>query len=295
VSCRERRDAIFLHAAEALEDDERRALAAHLDTGCARCATVLAEAREALALLALSVDGVAPSDASRDRLLRRITGGASASERQGGRFAGARARRASDPGLRIALAAGIGVLAGAGLAAALAWRLAVAPLSARSAELEHALAAAVAELAELRDALADDRGELHALEAEARLAAEQVRLLRADGLEVMALAPADAAGAASGRIFWEPDDYACYFHAERLPAPGPGRSYVLWVVSARGEFFAAASFTPDARGEVALTTKLPRGFAPVARTLVTEEPSEHGEAPTGAAHLLGTVTKAGRS
>jgi hypothetical protein len=108
-------------------------------------------------------------------------------------------------------------------------------------------------------------------------------------------AKCSAGGGASGRIFWEPDDYACYFHAEQMPALAPGRTYVLWVVSARDEFFAAASFAPDQRGEVELLTKLPKGFAPVARTLVTDEPREYGKAPTGAVHLLGAVTRAGRS
>ena len=199
------------------------------------------------------------------------------------------------PSRRVALAAGIGLLLGAGLAAALAWRLAVAPLSAKSVALEAALEAANAELAELREALADEDAEMHALEAGARLAAEQLRLLRAPELEVMALSGAGSAAGASGRIFWELDDYACYFHAEQMPAPEPGRTYVLWVVSTRGELFAAASFAPDPRGEVGLMTKLPKDFPPVARTLVTDEPREYGKAPTGAVHLLGAVTRAGRS
>ena len=75
---------------------------------------------------------------------------------------------------------------------------------------------------------------MHALEAGARLAAEQLRLLRASELEVMALS-GRAPGRRLGRIFWELDDYACYFHAEQMPAPEPGRTYVLWVVSTRDE------------------------------------------------------------
>ena len=80
-----------------------------------------------------------------------------------------------------------------------------------------------------------------------------------------------------------------------MPALEPGRTYVLWVVSARDELLAAASFAPDARGEVGLLTKLPKDFPPVVRTLVTDEPREYGKTPTGAVHLLGEVPKAGRS
>jgi Anti-sigma-K factor rskA, C-terminal len=283
MSCRARRDTILLYAADALEEDERRELVAHLETGCAVCSAACVEARETLALLALSLDRVAPPEGARDRLLGRVAAGAAAPGRADG------ARR------RVALAAGIGLLLGAGLAAALAWRLAVAPLSAKSGAAEDALAAATAELAELRAALAEGDAEMHALEEEARIAAEQVRLLRAPRLEVMTLAAAGSAAGASGRIFWKLDDYACYFHAEQLPALAPGRTYVLWVVSARDELFAAASFAPGPQGEVGLLTQLPKEFPPVVRTLVTDEPREYGKAPTGAVHLLGTVTKAGRS
>ena len=296
MSCHARRDAIFLHAADVLEDDERRELVAHLETGCSPCFAALVEARETLALLALSLDGVAPSEGPRDRLLRRVAAGAAALERrEGAAFAVVRAGSESGAGRRGALAAGLGLLLGAGLASALAWRLAVAPLAAKSGALEVALEAASAELTELREALEDEDAEMHALEAEARIAAEQLRLLRAPELEVMELSAAGSAGGASGQIFWELDDYACYFHAEQMPALGPGRTYVLWVVSARDELFAAASFAPDRRGEVGLLTRLPKDFPPVVRTLVTDEPREYGKAPTGAVHLLGAVTRGGRS
>jgi hypothetical protein len=285
VSCRERRDAIFLYAAGALEDDERREIAAHLETGCPRCADALSEASAALAQLVESLDRVAPPEGSKERLLARIAAASIPALPRGPALAARRAKGATGADRRAALVAGVGLLLGASVSAALAWRLAVAPLQAERAALEQALGAATAELAE-------QDSEMHALEADARHAAEQLRLLRASDLEVMELTGAMSEREASGRIFWERDDYRCYFHAERMAVPAPGRTYVLWVVSARGEFFAVASFAPDARGEVALLTKLPKGLSPIARSLVTDEPSEHGERPTGSVHLRGGATKA---
>ena len=275
TACRDRREAIFLLAAGVLESGEEHDVASHLATGCARCAGALAEAREALSLLPQSLDPVTPPAGVRARLLARATGGA--------RTPRVRPRRLALR--RAVLAASLGLAIGAGAASLAAWRYAVAPLRAERAALERRLAALQVDVAALERDVADQDRDLAELEAEAELAADALHLLRADDVEAMALTAGGAGRSASARVFWERADYGCYFHGEGLAAPAPGRTYVLWVVSERGAIFAAGSFSPDARGEAAFVTRIPKDLAPIARALVTEEPVAHGAAPTGAVQL----------
>jgi hypothetical protein len=298
MTCRERRDAIFLFAADALEESEERELAAHLASGCLRCAGALADAREALALIAQSLAPVPPPAGSRERLLARIGASPRAAAAAATGAAAVRALpapRRSPLWRRAAIAASIGLVVGASAGTLASWRWLLAPLSAERTALERELAAAREDAEELARAVAEQDRDLAALEDETRLAAEALRLLRTDDLEVMQLSAGDSAGGASARIFWDRATYGCYFHAEGMTAPTPGRRYVLWLVTARGEPLAAGSFAPDAHGEATVVTRLPRQLAPIVRALVTEEAGEHGETPAGDVRLQGSATRLGRS
>jgi anti-sigma-K factor RskA len=72
LTCTERRDAIFLLAAEQLDGAERAELRAHLDTDCPRCLGSLTTAQAALAKLALTLEPIEPPSALRDRLRARV-------------------------------------------------------------------------------------------------------------------------------------------------------------------------------------------------------------------------------
>jgi anti-sigma-K factor RskA len=72
LTCTERRDAIFMLAAEQLEGVERNELRAHLDTDCPRCLGALTTAQAALAKLALALEPIEPPTALRDRLRARV-------------------------------------------------------------------------------------------------------------------------------------------------------------------------------------------------------------------------------
>ena len=122
MTCAERREAIFLHAAGDLDAAESAELRAHLDEGCPRCLGALAEANAMLASLALSLEPVDPPAALRVRL-------AAAIERDGRGAAPAR-----PVFLRMALAAGIAALLAFGAGMALT-QLRVGELEARLAEL----------------------------------------------------------------------------------------------------------------------------------------------------------------
>jgi hypothetical protein len=123
LTCDERRDAIFLHAADALDPGEAAELRAHLDAGCPRCLGALAEAQATLASLAVSLDPLDPPDGLRARVLARIDAEARAAKPPRARFA------------PVALAAGIAALVAFGVGTALT-RARVAELERTLAELE---------------------------------------------------------------------------------------------------------------------------------------------------------------
>ena len=72
MTCEERREAIFLHAAGELESAESAELRAHLDSGCPRCLGALAEANALLAQLALSLEPIDPPAVLRAKLAASI-------------------------------------------------------------------------------------------------------------------------------------------------------------------------------------------------------------------------------
>jgi anti-sigma-K factor RskA len=120
LTCAERRDAIFLHAAGELDPAESAELRAHLDSGCPRCLGALAEAQALLASLALALDPLEPPPGLRERVRARVAAEA------------VNARPRSTGLARLALAAGI--------AALVAFGVGVAVTRVRVAELERTLA-----------------------------------------------------------------------------------------------------------------------------------------------------------
>jgi anti-sigma-K factor RskA len=72
VTCAERRDSIFLLAADALEPAEAEALRGHLSTGCPICAGALAEAQATLGEVAGAIAPVAPPLDTLNKLMSRI-------------------------------------------------------------------------------------------------------------------------------------------------------------------------------------------------------------------------------
>jgi anti-sigma-K factor RskA len=71
--CSERKDQIFLFAADQLEVAEAEELRRHLATGCPICAGVLGEAEAMLAQVAGEVERVEPSVQTREQLMHRVT------------------------------------------------------------------------------------------------------------------------------------------------------------------------------------------------------------------------------
>jgi anti-sigma-K factor RskA len=274
MDCEQRRDLLILYAVEALEPAESAALAAHLATGCPRCAGGLVEAQAVLGHLPLVLDPLPPSAEVRAALMRRIA---------------AAPRRAPAAGpVRAEDAAPVSPRAGAWitpwirpvLAAAAAALVTAVALGVPSQRARQALLARVS---------AQDR-EIARLQEAMRDAAETVRVLRSPAVRVVALSGAGPQPQAAARIFWDQSRRTWHFYAAALRPPGPGRTYQLWFITPAQAKIPAATFDVDPSGEAALEIALPPGLEAIALAAVTDEPAGGSPQPTGSIHLAGAVS-----
>ena len=97
----------------------------------------------------------------------------------------------------------------------------------------------------------------------------------------------DGVRAPSARMFWDQSVNQWTFVAHNLPAPKTGRTYQLWLVTAKDKI-SAGTFSPDPRGDalVRATYVLPKGA--LAAVAVTDEPMAGSAQPTTTPVILGT-------
>jgi anti-sigma-K factor RskA len=270
MTCDERRDRLMLYAADALDSAERATLAAHLASGCPRCAGSLAEAEAVLAHLPMALDPVAPSEGVRATLMRRVA----AEPRTTGKVIpmpapperGARPRPAGD-WLRPALAA---------LAASLVTAVALTVPGERARrELLAQLETQDREIVRLREAV--------------EASAETVRVLRSPAVRVVSLSGTGPQPQAAARVFWDTTRRTWHFYAASLRPPGAGRTYQLWFITPGQEKISAGTFDVDAQGEASVEVAIPPGLDAIAVAAVTDEPAGGSPQPTGSIHLAGAV------
>ncbi|MEO8335171.1 MAG: anti-sigma factor [bacterium] len=97
----------------------------------------------------------------------------------------------------------------------------------------------------------------------------------------------DGIRAPSARMFWDQSVNAWTFVAHNLPVPRTGRTYQLWLVTAK-EKINAGTFSPDSSGNavVRATYNLPKDA--LAAVAVTDEPSAGSPQPTTTPIIVGT-------
>ena len=269
MSCDERRDLLMLYAADALEPAEREALAAHLATGCPRCAGGLAEAEATIAHLPLALEAVTPSESVRAALMLRV--------RSGARPVPFAPPAGAQPDDRSPSRAGTWLRPT--LAALAATMVTAVALSVPATQARRAL------LARLET---QDR-EIVRLRGAVEAAAETVRVLRSPAVRVVSLSGTETQPQAAARIFWDRSRRTWHVYAAALRPPGPGRTYQLWFITTAKEKIPAATFDVDARGEAALDVVIPAGLDAIDVAAVTDEPTGGSPQPTGSIHLAGAV------
>jgi len=147
------------------------------------------------------------------------------------------------------------------------------------------------------------RAELQAARAEAaatgvRLASLQQASDRSESAFAVLVAPdvarIDLAGqpgqapSASARAFWS-RARGMVFSATSLPAPPPGRTYQVWVVTKDPAPLSAGLVEPDAQGRVNVVFATPATIPQPIAVAVTLEPAGGVPAPTGPKVLVGLV------
>ena len=282
MTCDERRDRLMLYAADGLDPAERQALAAHLATGCPRCAGSLAEAEAVMAHLPMSLEPVAPSDRLRETLLRRV---ATEPRAAAARPTPEAARRTpeiipmpapSDRGPRPRPA-----------------REWVRPaLAALAASLVTAVAIGVPGVRARRELLthmeAQDR-EIVRLHEAVQTSIETIRVLRSPAVRVVSLSGTEQQPQAAARVFWDTSRRTWHFYAAALRPAAAGRTYQLWFITPTQEKVSAGTFDVDAQGEASVEVAIPAGLEAIAVAAVTDEPAGGSPQPTGQIQLAGAI------
>jgi hypothetical protein len=247
LTCEERRDALFLLAADELDGAERDELRAHLAEGCPQCLGALAEAQALVARLASGIEPVTAPESVRRALAARVALETRLAEPQA---LDAATRRARGGWARPALAAGIAALLAGGAT------VLVTQIRVRSAERD----------ARTRQAALDVIGSPY---------------MRAIELSGPALG-----FQGHGHLYWDYHSGGCYLRATAMRAPDAGKVYVLWFTDADGAPLRAGVVEVSSDGEAQLLTEMPREIDVTGEVAVTAEADPHAERPTADAAVL---------
>jgi len=250
------------YALGVLGADERDGFERHLPL-CADCQQAVQDAHLVGLGLAQSVDMVDPPAQLRSRVLAAATASP--------QLAGAREVRASST-LPWWLSAAASIAA---IVFGLQWWNA-----------ERKLGIAQAELQSTQQQLAMATSQMASARAVADRAQEQMDIIAARDVVLVALAGQSPAPSASGRVYWSPSR-GLAFAASNLPPLAEGRVYQLWLVTS-GAPVSAALITPDANGAARALVPGAGAIEPKAFA-VTIEPAGGVPAPTGAMYLLGSM------
>ena len=262
-------DLLPAHALGALDGDELRELTAHLEAGCRRCSELLAGWRAETEALALAVPAIAPSAATRARLLAQIAVPAVAKLADSRAPEMVRPRRMNWGWLAAAAAAAFAIWAGVSRQSLREELLAVGR--------ERDAAAVRAEQA---------GAELIAAREELTRLARESGVMAAPGVQTTVLAGLGSLPEAAGQALVNPQTRTAVFHAFHLPPAGAGRTYQLWFI-AGGKPVSAGVFEPGADGHGSLLVENVAPADEIQAWAVTVEPAGGVPQPTGEMVLKG--------
>ena len=96
--------------------------------------------------------------------------------------------------------------------------------------------------------------------------------------------------APGAKMFWDQLANRWTLITHDLPAVKQGRTYQLWLVTAKAEKISAGTFNTDARGRAVVQATYPLSEANLAAIAITEEPEGGSAQPTGTILVAGTAT-----
>lgn len=305
----EARNALEALALDALDASERAAVMSHVD-GCAVCRYELTALENAAAQLTYAVRPVPMADEQRARVRGRLMSRVSGLHGDAPRDVGAGVLNFVSHRPTAELEAALGahgekpfhiiVPPGSGegprhdivhFTASRAWWLAAAASLVAAVSL-----ASLYQVTHERDAVrnayqlaASDRSTSQQLldSLRGRVADRDRVIANLTGPEVAVMTLASAGGTApSARMFWNQSVNAWTFVAHNLPKPAAGRTYQLWLVTAKQKI-SAGTFTPGPNGDAMMraTYALPKDA--LAAVAVTDEPEAGSAQPTTTPVIVG--------
>jgi anti-sigma-K factor RskA len=247
----ELRERAILYAAGALDENERREFARHLDEdGCTLCRNEVLECEAAAQSLTMNLPLQTPSESVKKRLLAQAESNS----------ATARPTPAKRPLF--------GVLGWTGWAAAAASLAVLALVWISNNTLR-------SEVSDLKTRVVDLENQMN--DQGLRLAALRVIDLKGQG----------AAPGARSRIFSDEKTWRVYVSG--LPQAAANRSYQLWFVTKAGAKISASVFNTNSQGSAVLNVAVPPTATDLMAAAVTDEPAGGQPQPTGAFVLLGST------
>lgn len=260
-------------ALEALSPEEREAVLAHAAT-CAICGPELSSLSDTVTELAYAAPAQPMEPERSGRVRARLMARATADRSSAAVVPLAAPTISSVPSLARARAPRwVSWLAAAAVIALVATGVGLIRALDRNGDLERRYAGAVTGLDSLRAELAD-REQLVGV-----LIGERVRVV-----ELTAANPQ----APYGRMFWDQATDQWTFVAHNLPAPPPGRTYQLWLVTPTARI-SAGTFTPS-DGQAVVRARYALARDSLQAVAVTAEPAGGVPQPTGPVVIVGTAT-----
>ena len=97
--------------------------------------------------------------------------------------------------------------------------------------------------------------------------------------------------APGAKMFWDRVANRWTMVTHDLPSAGEGRTYQLWLVTARAEKISAGTFNTDARGRAVVQATYALAARDLAAIAITEEPTGGSPQPTGTILVAGAATQ----
>ena len=261
MRCEEIRELLPLHALGMLEAAEAAEVRAHLAAGCPHCGGEMAASGETVAQIPFSLQEEEPSPMAKARLMAAI--------RSEGFARQVPAARTGFWGKAAGLAAAASVVAA----------LLTGSLVSRRYRLESE---------DLRAQIRMQKEELARLEGQFRRTRDTILLVRSPGSKVIDLQGQEARAASAARVFWDVRRGTWRLYADNLPSAGPGRTYQLWLVTAKAKI-SAGVFDPSSEEGASGFVSVPPEAGSVVAAAVTPEPEGGSLQPTGDILLLGKI------
>jgi anti-sigma-K factor RskA len=265
----EYQELLALHALDALEASDARALEEHLGT-CAPCRAELIELRDAAGLLAHTAAPAEPRAGLREQILRNIPAASDETSKTPAQVVRLADRSQSGVWPNLARIAAAIAMVALLIGIFVLWRRDVR-LQREIAGFARQLNAQQRELARDRDLLARQR--------------EALAMLNAPGAKKMELAGTETARTARATFVFDPKTGHAMLMTEGLPATPADKAYEVWFIPKGRSPMAGKMFTVDSSGHAMIMQEMPPEALEHAVVAITLEPKKGSAVPTGAIYL----------